>query len=86
MGNSVHRYLSHSEAAEVLGYERWTSLKNRFDKHDTKFIDYGIFSTIIISKFEKMVSGLILSLDHLFILLTIFCYSSGIIIAAQHPM
>ena len=60
MGNSHPRYYSEKESREIIGHatcERLTAQLNSFCDYG-HYIDYDIFSNILASHFEAMVSAM----------------------------
>ena len=69
LGNGPHKYLSSAEAAEILGHEKWATLKAKLERCDVTAVDFTLFSTIIRSKFERIVRPV-----------TLFCSCSSVLL------
>jgi Ca2+-binding EF-hand superfamily protein len=56
MGNSVSqpKYLSNSEALEIIGGSKWLELKRKIEMSGSSNIDFDLFLNIIHSRFEKI--------------------------------
>ena len=55
IGSSQHRYITNSEAIEIIGGDEWIKLQRKLEKGGLKAINYDLFSNIIKSRFERMV-------------------------------
>lgn len=77
MGNTQHRYLTSNEAVEVLGQQHWKRMKLKLEKANPgKFVDLTLFSTVIHSRYERMVRSLRLLVYLLNTELTILDFSA----------
>lgn len=56
MGNNQVRYITNTDAVEIIGNKAWATLRSKFEKTHQKGIDFQLFASIIRSRFENMVS------------------------------
>ncbi len=55
MGNNQQRYLTNTEALETLGSETWSTINKKFEITGTRYVDYQLFSNILLSSYPRMV-------------------------------
>lgn len=58
MGNGQQKYLTQTEARDILGQESWVRLKSQLEKYKIKYLDFETFDGILRSRFDRMVSTL----------------------------
>ncbi len=67
MGNNQHKYFGSTDAIEIIGNERWSFIRQRLLRSGQDSIEFGLFCTIVRSRFELAVS-----LNLLFLLIQSF--------------
>jgi hypothetical protein len=67
MGNSQHRYITNNEASEIIGGTLWKRVQAKLERGQIKTVDLSLFSNIIHTRFERIVSLLIFEISTILI-------------------